>query len=110
MEMAWSTTLFRSNVVVRNASRPEMLKLFTKIFDGSQLTLKFVEYHQVRTFAIESWRGLRPQPNHSRGERQGNFRALWRGMCPGPKAKNVKALGIALGEMNRDTNSPNGAK
>ena len=41
-------------IVVRNASRREMLKLFTKVFDGSHLTLKFVEYHQVRTFAIES--------------------------------------------------------
>lgn len=41
-------------VVVRNASRREMLKLFTKVFDGSHLTLNFVEYHQVRSFAIES--------------------------------------------------------
>lgn len=41
-------------VVVRHASRREMLKLFTKVFDGSHLTLKFVEYHQVSSFAIES--------------------------------------------------------
>jgi diacylglycerol kinase (ATP) len=41
-------------VIVRNASRREMLTLFTKVFDGSHLALKFVEYHQVRTFAIDS--------------------------------------------------------
>lgn len=41
-------------LVVRHASRREMLKLFTKVFDGSHLALKFVEYHQVRSFAIES--------------------------------------------------------
>jgi len=31
-----------------------MLKLFTKVFDGSHLALKFVEYHQVRSFSIGS--------------------------------------------------------
>lgn len=41
-------------LVVRHASRREMLKLFTRVFDGSHLALKFVEYHQVRSFAIES--------------------------------------------------------
>jgi diacylglycerol kinase (ATP) len=41
-------------LVVRHASRREMLKLFTKVFDGSHLALRFVEYHQVRSFAIES--------------------------------------------------------
>jgi len=41
-------------IVVRNATRWEMLKMFTKVFDGSHLNLKFVEYHQVRSFAIES--------------------------------------------------------
>jgi len=41
-------------IVVRNATRWEILKLFSKIFDGSHLALKFVEYHQVRSFAIES--------------------------------------------------------
>jgi YegS/Rv2252/BmrU family lipid kinase len=41
-------------VVVRRATRWEMLKLFTRVFDGSHLTLKFVEYHQVRSFSIES--------------------------------------------------------
>ena len=41
-------------VVVRNATRREMLTLFTKVFDGSHLSLKFVDDHQVRSFAIES--------------------------------------------------------
>lgn len=41
-------------IVVRNATRWEMLKLFNKVFNGSHLTLNFVEYHQVRSFAIES--------------------------------------------------------
>ncbi len=40
-------------VVVRRATRWQMLKLFTKVFDGSHLTLGFVEYHQVRSFAID---------------------------------------------------------
>lgn len=41
-------------VVVRKAARWEMLKMFIKVFDGSHLALRFVEYHQVRSFAIES--------------------------------------------------------
>lgn len=41
-------------VVIRNASRRDMLKLFTSVFDGSHLSLKFVEYHQVQTFGIQS--------------------------------------------------------
>lgn len=41
-------------VVVRHATRWQMLKLFTKVFDGSHLSLEYVEYHQVRSFAIES--------------------------------------------------------
>lgn len=41
-------------IVVRDATRREMLKLFAKVFDGSHLALSFVEYHQVRSFAIES--------------------------------------------------------
>lgn len=41
-------------VVVRRATRWEMLKLFTRVFDGSHLALKFVEYHQVCSFSIES--------------------------------------------------------
>ncbi len=41
-------------LIVRNASRREMLRLFTKVFDGSHLGLHFVGYHQVHSFAIES--------------------------------------------------------
>ncbi len=41
-------------VVVRRASRRQLLRLFTKVFDGSHLALNYVEYHQVRSFAIES--------------------------------------------------------
>ena len=41
-------------VVLRRASRRQMLKLFTKVYDGSHLALGYVEYHQVRSFAIES--------------------------------------------------------
>ena len=40
-------------VVVRRATRWQMLKLFTKVFDGSHIFLDYVEYHQVRSFAIE---------------------------------------------------------
>jgi len=41
-------------IVVRKATRWQMLQMFTKVFDGSHLDLEFVEYHQVRSFAIES--------------------------------------------------------
>ncbi len=41
-------------IVVRTATRWEMLKLFVKVFNGTHLALNFVEYHQVRSFAIES--------------------------------------------------------
>jgi len=41
-------------VVLRRASRLQMLRLFAKVFDGSHLALSYVEYHQVRSFAIES--------------------------------------------------------
>jgi len=40
-------------VVVRRATRWQMLKLFNNVFDGSHLSLPFVEYHQVRSFSIE---------------------------------------------------------
>ncbi len=40
-------------VVVRQASRLEMLRLFRRVFDGSHVELPHVEYHQVRRFAIE---------------------------------------------------------
>lgn len=41
-------------VVVRRASRLQMLELFQRVFDGSHTSLSCVEYHQVRSFAIES--------------------------------------------------------
>jgi YegS/Rv2252/BmrU family lipid kinase len=41
-------------VVVRRASRVQMLKLFRRVFDGSHLSLGCVEYHQVRSFSIDS--------------------------------------------------------
>jgi YegS/Rv2252/BmrU family lipid kinase len=41
-------------VVVRRASRRQMLELFRRVFDGSHMSLSCVEYHQVRSFAIES--------------------------------------------------------
>lgn len=41
-------------VVVRQASRWQMFKLFQCVFDGSHLDLPWVEYHQVRSFRIET--------------------------------------------------------
>jgi sphingosine kinase len=41
-------------VVLRRASRLQMLRLFRRLFSGSHLSLGYVEYHQVRSFAIES--------------------------------------------------------
>jgi YegS/Rv2252/BmrU family lipid kinase len=40
-------------VVVRHASRWEMLRLFQRVFDGSHVEMKCVECHQARRFAIE---------------------------------------------------------
>jgi YegS/Rv2252/BmrU family lipid kinase len=40
-------------VVVRHASRWEMLRLFQRVFDGSHVEMKCVECHQVRRFAME---------------------------------------------------------
>ena len=40
-------------VLVRRASRLQMLKLFHKVFDGSHLSLPYVEHYQVRSFGIE---------------------------------------------------------
>ena len=40
-------------VLVRRASRLQMLKLFHKVFDGSHLSLPCVEHYQVRSFGIE---------------------------------------------------------
>ncbi len=41
-------------VMVRQASRLQMTRLFLKIFDGSHVSRDCVEYHQVKSFAIES--------------------------------------------------------
>jgi diacylglycerol kinase family enzyme len=41
-------------VVVRQATRWQLLKLFKQVFDGSHLSLPCVEYYQVQRFAIES--------------------------------------------------------
>jgi YegS/Rv2252/BmrU family lipid kinase len=41
-------------IVLRHASRLQMLRLFARVFDGSHLALGCVEYYQVRSFAIES--------------------------------------------------------
>lgn len=38
----------------RRASRWQMIQLFRTIFDGSHLSLPFVEYYQVRSFGIDS--------------------------------------------------------
>jgi len=39
-------------VVVRDASRLKLLKLFPKLFDGSHISDPIVEYHQVKRFSI----------------------------------------------------------
>jgi YegS/Rv2252/BmrU family lipid kinase len=41
-------------VVVRHASRWQMLRLFQRVFDGSHVDMNCVEYHQVTRFAIEN--------------------------------------------------------
>jgi YegS/Rv2252/BmrU family lipid kinase len=41
-------------VLVRRASQRELLKLFMRVHDGSHVKMDCVEYHQVRSFAIES--------------------------------------------------------
>jgi YegS/Rv2252/BmrU family lipid kinase len=41
-------------IVVRRASFGQMLRLFRRLFDGTHVTLDCVEYHQVRSFRIES--------------------------------------------------------
>ena len=40
-------------VLVRRATRRQMLQLFSKVFDGAHLSLPCVEYYQVRSFGIE---------------------------------------------------------
>jgi YegS/Rv2252/BmrU family lipid kinase len=44
-------------VLCRRASRRQMLRLFAGLFDGSHVTLDCVEYHQVKSLAIESSEG-----------------------------------------------------
>lgn len=55
-------------VVVRNASRWQMLNLFSKVFDGSHVRLKCVEYHQVKSFEI---RTEKEDPMNLDGEMKG---------------------------------------
>jgi sphingosine kinase len=40
-------------VLVRRASRLCLLRLFAKMYSGSHLEMKCVEYHQVRSFAVK---------------------------------------------------------
>lgn len=44
-------------VVVRHATRGQMVAMFNKVFDGSHVELPCVEIHRVRSFAIESAAG-----------------------------------------------------
>ena len=39
-------------VIVRRASRRQMLHLFRRVFDGSHVHMPFVEYYQVRSMKI----------------------------------------------------------
>ncbi len=39
-------------VILRSASRWQMFRLFTKVFDGSHVDMSCVEYHQVRSLSI----------------------------------------------------------
>ncbi|MFV1963993.1 MAG: diacylglycerol kinase family protein [Pirellulaceae bacterium] len=41
-------------VVVRRASRMQLVRLFSRVYAGSHLSLPCVEYHQVRSFGIRS--------------------------------------------------------
>lgn len=55
-------------VYLRRASRLQMLTVFRRIYDGSHLSLRYLEYHQVRSFAIES---LKNEPLDLDGEIKG---------------------------------------
>jgi len=61
-------------VLVRRASRLQMAGLFAKVFDGSHVAMDCVEYHQVRSLAIDSAGG---EPLDIDGEIKGQapFRA-----------------------------------
>ena len=39
-------------VVLRSATRRQMLRLFTKVFDGSHVDMPCIEYYQVRSLSI----------------------------------------------------------
>jgi YegS/Rv2252/BmrU family lipid kinase len=41
-------------IIVRRATRLQMLQLFRRVYDGSHLALPFVEHHQVRTLSLQS--------------------------------------------------------
>jgi YegS/Rv2252/BmrU family lipid kinase len=41
-------------VILRNASRWQMFRLFAKVFDGSHVDMPCVEYYQVRSLSIHS--------------------------------------------------------
>jgi diacylglycerol kinase (ATP) len=55
-------------VVVRRASRRQMLQLFQGVFAGSHLRLPCVEYYQVRSFRIDT---AAPEPLNLDGELKG---------------------------------------
>ena len=55
-------------VVLRDATRAEILKVFKRVFDGSHVSLPCVGYHQVRSFSIE-YEG--PEPLDLDGELKG---------------------------------------
>jgi sphingosine kinase len=41
-------------VILRKASRFQLLQVFRRVFDGSHVELPFVDYRQVRSFAIDA--------------------------------------------------------
>jgi len=55
-------------VVMRDASRRDMLKVFRRVFDGSHLGMSCIEYRQVRSFSID-YDG--PEPLDLDGENRG---------------------------------------
>jgi YegS/Rv2252/BmrU family lipid kinase len=52
--MADSTDGKLDVVLVRRATRLQMLQLFRKVFDGSHVSLPCVEHHRVESFSMES--------------------------------------------------------
>ena len=58
-------------VVMRRASRWQLLSLFRKVFDGSHVSMPCVEIHQVRSFSI-----------HSEGSHSLNLDGEMKGTCP----------------------------